>query len=275
MLRLTQLLKSALVSASLASAAVYAGDPILDAVNGAHRSETNRARDAHRHPVETLSFFNIAPSMTVVEVWPGAGGWYTEILAPLLRDEGQLYLADFSAESPVEYYQQSRAKLRAKLDANKAIYENVKLVELVPGSDTPIVTPGTADRVLTFRNAHNWYMRGGGEKNLTSVFKQFYTALKPGGLLGVVDHELPEERPDTDQDASGYIKRSTIISAATAAGFELVASSDINHNPKDRAEHPKGVWSLPPSLRLGEQDKAKYLEIGESNRMTLKFVKPE
>lgn len=247
-------------------------DKILSAE---HRSEINQARDEFRHPEKTLKFFEIKENMSVIEIWPGAGGWYTEILAPYLKKKGTLYLADFESTNTAKYFINSRKKLRKKLDDKPEIYGAVELVEFSPSNDEPIVTPNSVDRVLTFRNAHNWYMRGGGEEKLLVAFKKFYAALKPGGMLGIVDHRLPESRKDHLQEHSGYIKQSLIIATAKKAGFQLKATSEVNANPKDTTDHPKGVWTLPPSLRLGDDKKAYYLTIGESDRMTLKFIKPK
>lgn len=230
-----------------------------------------QARDGWRHPVETLLFFGFRPDMTVVEIWPGAG-WYTDILGPALQDEGRLYAAHFATDSDSPYFQKTRAAFVEKLQA--APYrERVTLTEFRPLSPQKIAPDNSADLVVTFRNVHNWYMQGG-DAATANAFHQFHAALKPGGVLGVVDHRLPESRPDADMANSGYMKQSYVIRQAEAAGFVLEASSEINANPRDSADHPKGVWTLPPTLRLGEHDRDKYLAIGESDRMTLKFRKP-
>ncbi len=234
-------------------------------------SERSSERDQYRNPVETLEFFGFKPSMTVVEIAPG-GGWYSEILAPALKEQGTYYAAHFPADSSVGYYQRSLAGFKKKV-AEDERFSKVKISEFAPLTHTDIAPAGTADMVLTFRNVHNWYM-GKDTKGALSAFKSFYKALKPGGVLGVVEHRLPEEQADEMQKSSGYMKQSVVIALAEQAGFELEAKSDINANPLDTADHPKGVWTLPPSLRLGEQDAAKYKAIGESDRMTLKFKKP-
>ncbi|WP_049721238.1 class I SAM-dependent methyltransferase [Gilvimarinus polysaccharolyticus] len=231
-------------------------------------------RDEHRHPAETLTFFGVEPDMTVVEIWPG-GGWYTDILAAYLRDSGTYYAAHFDPNSEVGYFKRSREAFGKKMAEHPERYDQVKLSVFNPPAQYDIAPEGSADVVLTFRNAHNWYMNGGGEKRVLAAFSAFYRSLKPGGVLGVVDHRLPEDRDIKEQDASGYMKQSVIENIAKQAGFELVASSDINANPKDTANHEKGVWTLPPSYRLGDIDRAKYQKIGESDRMTLKFVKPK
>lgn len=235
------------------------------------RSPANIQRDQYRHPVETLSFFEVTPTSTVVEISPG-GGWYTEILAPLLAAHGKLYAAHFPSNTTSAYYNRNRAVFIEKLAANP-IYNRVVLTEFAVNNTTEIAPAGSADTVLTFRNLHNWYNENG-DAALLAAFKQFYTALKPGGVLGVVEHSLPDAQKDSDWLKSGYVPEQLAIKLAEQAGFVLEAKSDINANPKDTADYEHGVWTLPPSLRLKEQDRAKYLAIGESNRMTLKFRKP-
>ena len=236
------------------------------AVNGDHRSAKNKARDQYRHPVETLNFFGFTPNMTVVEITPG-GGWYTEILAPALKGKGKLYGAHYPDTGEDNYFSNSRKKLVKKLASNK-VFNDVVLTDFVPRKQSKLAPQGSADLVLTFRNLHNWKDAG-----VEQVFKDAFTALKPGGVLGVVEHRLPAGI--APEKAKGYVSETKTIKQAKAAGFRFAGSSEINANPKDMAQHPKGVWTLPPSLALGETDKAKYLAIGESDRMTLKFVKPE
>ncbi|RZO83381.1 MAG: methyltransferase [Oceanococcus sp.] len=264
---------SALMS-PVASAQASQNDALRAAIDGEHRTASFRARDDARHPYQTLEFFGITPDMTVVELWPG-GGWYSEILAPYLKPHGVLYAAHFDPETEIEYFRRSRQRYEAKLAADPQTYSQVRLSVFDPPHKLEIAPPGSADAVLTFRNVHNWYMRGGGEDKLSAAFRAMYVALKPGGILGVVDHRLPPERPFSDQDASGYMRTDLVIDVAREVGFELVDGSEINANPADTADHPKGVWTLPPSLRLGEENADYYLTIGESDRMTLKFVKPQ
>lgn len=234
-----------------------------------HRSEKNKARDQFRHPVETLTFFEVEPSMTVVEISPG-GGWYTEILAPYLKDDGQLYLAVFSESTKKDYYKRMNKNLKEKIRLAPEVYGEVTYTIFeVPDKIGPVAPDGTADRVLTFRNVHNWMKEG----KLQEAFKAFHKALKPGGILGIVEHRAKTDSPQDPKAASGYVRQDYVIKQAELAGFELVDTSEINANPKDTADHPKGVWTLPPSLRLKDKDQAKYREIGESDRMTLKFVK--
>lgn len=241
-------------------------------ISGKHR-ELSAARDVYRNPLETLNFFGLKDTMTVVEIWPGGKGWYTEILGPYLKEKGKLYAAHFNADSSSDYYQSSRAEFMAKLAADPERYSAVELTVFNPPVYLDIAPPASADLVLTFRNVHNWYMRGGGNERVLSAFQAFHRALKPGGHLGVVEHRLPKARSLEEQEASGYMREDYVIEMAQQAGFTLIGSSDINRNSKDSADHPKGVWTLPPSLRLGEESRAHYLSIGESDRMTLLFQK--
>jgi predicted methyltransferase len=239
------------------------------AIAASTRTPANVARDPYRHPAETLAFFGVEPDDTVVEIWPG-GGWYTEILAPYLASGGgKLY-----AVAPA-WGMNGLNKLKA---ANAGLYGPVLTADF-PAFDANAtrVPDGTADVVLTFRNVHNWrmgYRRDDKQDYSPEAFRQIYAMLKPGGVLGIVDHRLPESASDERERTSGYIKTSTVRRLAEAAGFRLAASSEINANPKDSADWPDGVWTLPPSYRLGDKDRAKYAAIGESDRMTLKFVKP-
>ncbi|MDX2367090.1 MAG: methyltransferase [Colwellia sp.] len=235
-------------------------------VSGEHRSAKNKARDQYRHPVETLRFFGFKAEMTVVEITPG-GGWYTEILAPALKGKGKLYGAHYPDTGEDNYYSNSRKELEKKLASN-VVFNEVVLTDFVPRKQSELAPQDSADLVLTFRNLHNWKDAG-----VEQVFKDAFNALKPGGVLGVVEHRLPAGV--APEKAKGYVSEANTIKQAKAAGFRFAGASEINANPKDMAEHPKGVWTLPPVLRLGETDKAKYLAIGESDRMTLKFVKPE
>jgi len=261
------------VTALQASKAPKAETPISPALEAAiaapTRTEANRLRDRYRHPFETLRFFGVRPSDTVVEIWPG-GGWYTEILAPYLASgSGKLY-----AVAP-SWGTNGINKLKV---ANADLYGFVQTADFPAFDATATRVPdGTADVVLTFRNVHNWrmgYRRDDKADYSAEAFRQMYAMLKPGGVLGVVDHRLPEKASEERERNSGYIKVSTVKRLAQLAGFRLAASSEINANPKDTTDWPEGVWTLPPSLELGDKDREKYLAIGESDRMTLKFVKP-
>lgn len=234
-----------------------------------HRSAENKARDQYRHPQQTLEFFGVKNDMTVVEIWPG-GGWYSEILAPYLRDKGQLYAAHFSADSKVAYFTKNLKGFIKKTTAQPEIYGKMILTELDPPAKIEIAPAGSADRVLTFRNVHNWMKSGQADV----VFKAMYVVLKSGGILGVVEHRAAADTDQDPQAKSGYVREDYVIELAKKAGFKLVEKSALNANPNDTKNHPAGVWTLPPSLRLKEENKAHYLAIGESDRMTLKFVKP-
>lgn len=239
-----------------------------------HRSEANRARDAYRHPQETLAFFEVHPHQTVLEVTPG-GGWYTEILAPYLRTNGQLIAQVFDpaaqeSQRSRDYYTKSNSELRAKLAANPALYDRVRVIE-TPAATPVLGAPASVDRVLTFRNVHNWT----GAKNDAAMFSAFFDALKPNGILGVVEHRATPGTDPAISAESGYITEAYVIELATAAGFELAGRSEVNANLKDTRDYKNGVWTLPPVMRVPEgEDPAKYKAIGESDRMTLKFVKP-
>lgn len=237
-------------------------------LQSSHRTPAFVERDVYRHPGETLAFFGLEPTMTVVEIWPG-GGWYTEILAPYLLG-GKLYAAHFAKDSGVKYFRNSRRAFEEKIAAYPDVYQAMTMAEFSPKMNKLTVPDASADLVLTFRNVHNWLRSA----NEADAFTLFYKALKPGGVLGVVEHRA---RPNTsweDMKQSGYMTEAYVIALAEKAGFVLDASSEINANPKDTADHPKGVWTLPPNLRMKDKNRAKYVDIGESDRMTLRFKKP-
>jgi len=265
-------MKRFLIFAALASClslTVHAEDALKGAIASPHRSAENVARDSARHPYETLTFFGIKPNMTVVELSPG-GGWYTEILAPYLRNKGNLIAAGGDPESPNEYARKGAASFKQKLDANPALYDKVKIGIFEPGNKYKIAAPNSVDMVLTFRNIHNW--TSGDEDKINTAFKQVYESLKPGGIFGVVDHRLPANKAADPN--SGYLHEAYVIGLIEKAGFKLAGKSEINANPKDNADHKGGVWALPPVLANKDEDRAAYIAIGESDRMTLKFVKP-
>ena len=245
---------------------------IVEVLAMPHRSEANRARDAYRHPRETLAFLDVQPHQTVVEVTPGGGGWYTEILAPYLRANGTLIAQVFdpsSSEKSRDYYTRTNGEFRAKLAANPEVYDRVRVLEVDVAA--PVLgAPASVDRVLTFRNVHNWTAAGNDEAN----FRAFFEALRSGGVLGVVEHRAKEGTSLEDMKRTGYMTEAYVIRLAERAGFKLAGRSEINANPKDTKDHPNGVWSLPPVLRGGSQDREKFSAIGESDRMTLRFVKP-
>lgn len=236
---------------------------------GEHRSESNRARNESRNPVETLEFFGLTADMTVIEILPSRG-WYTEIIAPYLHDHGKYYAAHFSPNASLSYMAPNLRNFEEKISAESDLYGKITVRHLNPPNEVAIAPPASADMALTFRNVHNWIMAGQEHE----YFATFYTALKPGGVLGVVEHRA---KPDAGMDVmrtSGYVTEAYVKEVAAAAGFEFASSSELNANAKDPTVHPEGVWTLPPNYRMGDVDKDKYTAIGESDRMTLKFVKP-
>jgi len=240
------------------------------ALAGEHRTPDYVARDEWRHPVETLNFFGITPDQTVMEISPG-GGWYSEILAPYLRDEGTYIAAGWDPESEIPFIKNAAAAYQEKLQSNPAVYDKVQLGILMAPDHLEPATPGTVDLVLTFRNIHNWMPRDG----QATMFGVMYDALKPGGVLGVVEHRGDSSVPQDPKAKSGYVNEQYAIEMIEAAGFVLDETSEINANPADTKDHPEGVWTLPPTLRLKDVDQDRYLAIGESDRFTLRFIKPE
>jgi len=244
----------------------YAPEKTLDdVIAGDHRSIANKARDHYRHPKETLEFFGLTADMTLVEIWPGGGGWYQEILAPYMQAKGTYYSAGFDLSATEGYVFKSNNKVTARLASDNSLYGKVIVTELAPPTKIEIAPAGSADMVLSFRNFHNWQMRGT-EKD---VLKAVFTALKPGGIFGITDH-----RSDTSTGKDGYIKPADLLAAAKEAGFIFVAESKINANPKDTHTHEKGVWTLPPRLAGDAANHDKMRAIGESDRLTYKFMKP-
>ncbi|SAK61768.1 hypothetical protein AWB82_03051 [Caballeronia glebae] len=249
-----------------------AGAASLDAaMAGSQRSDKARARDVYRHPRETLQFFELAPTQTVLEIAPG-GGWYTDILAPYLRNSGQLYEAQYlstSADLAAED-DATDAAYRRKLADAPAVYGNVVVGTLHAGRFIGFDAHERFDRVFTFRNIHNWIKDGQIDANL----RAFYGALKHGGVLGVEEHRARPGASVQQMIDSGYVTEAFVIEHAQAAGFVLVARSEINANAKDTKDYPHGVWSLPPTYKGGDVDRSRYAAIGESDRMTLRFAKP-
>lgn len=250
---------------------------LADIVAGPTRTPEAMVRDKWRNPVETLNFFGLEPEMTVIEIWPG-GGWYADIIAPYMATGGGVYVAaGFDPERASDRTLERISAFNEKYRGNPDLYGEVS-ISAFSGTTGPLVPEGTADMVLTFRNVHNWMGRDFADK----AFTDFYNALKPGGILGVVEHRAKTDEPQDPKAGSGYVREDFVIAMAEAAGFELVEASEINANPADTADHPYGVWTLPPRSRTpreGEEgaeefDAEKYLAIGESDRMTLKFRKP-
>ena len=263
-----------LIAAGCAGAVAADAGPgsLAAAVASTARTPKYAARDGYRHPLQTLEFFGLRPDQTVVEIWPGRG-WYMEILAPYLRDHGKYYAA---IEAPDVAGASQEAKddaafLRKRIADDPAHFGKVVVTGLHPPQLTEICPPGTADVVLTFRNVHNWVDEGTAQQQ----FDTFFKALKPGGVLGVVEHRAKPGTTLEETRKSGYVDEAYVKKLATTAGFRFDAASPVNDNPKDTKDYAQGVWTLPPTLTLGEKDRAKYQAIGESDRMTLRFVKPK
>lgn len=243
-------------------------------IAGDWRDPKNVARDVFRHPGETLTFFGVGANETVVEITPGGSGWYAEILAPFLRKNGSYTAAMVDPMAAAEgrsrdFQQKAMDDLKTRLAKVPAQFDRAQILAFDP-KQPQFAAPGSIDTVLTFRNVHNWVAGGTAD----AFFSGFYAALKPGGVLGVVDHRA---KPGTDLEKmkkSGYVTEQLVIDLATKAGFVLDARSEVNANPKDTADHVNGVWTLPPVNRHDAEDAAMYKAIGESDRMTLRFVKP-
>ena len=232
------------------------------AISSEERSPKNVTRDSSRHPYETLTFFEIKPNMKVVELSPG-GGWYSEILANYIHKPGKLIAAHFDKDSQRAYFQRSRASFERRINEDP-LFKDIEIVDL----SSSLAKPGSVDAILTFRNLHNWL-----GPQMDTIFANSSKALKPGGLFGVVEHRAKTGTSMEMMKKSGYVTEEHAIAVAKKHGFTLVARSEVNSNPKDSANHPGGVWTLPPSLRLKDKNREKYLEIGESDRMTLLFKK--
>ncbi|HET6431335.1 methyltransferase [Dyella sp.] len=247
------------------SAQDFTADQLDRVLAGRWRPDVERARDRYRHPKQTLQFLGVRPDQTVVEITPG-GGWYSAILAPLLRDNGQ-YVAAVAAPPPGK---PGSTSLQRRFAADATAYGRATIVTFDPKA--PVLgAPGSADVVLTFRNVHNWVMAD----TAPAMFKAFYNVLRPGGVLGVVDHRAADGTALAKVKSSGYLPTASVVKLATDAGFTLEGTSEINANPADTKDYAEGVWTLPPTLTLGDVDRAKYQAIGESDRMTLRFVKPD
>ncbi len=236
---------------------------------GAQRSPANRVRDPYRHPVEVLTFFGVPDNAAVIEILPGASGYWTEILAPYLKDHGHFIAAIDDRDSPTPEARRENEGFAAKIAGDAADYGKVETAEFHPGVKE-LAPAGSADFVLTFRNIHNWMAAGTADK----AFATFFRALKPGGILGVEEHRGRADQPQDPAAKSGYVRQDYAVALAEAAGFKLVGASEVNANPKDTKDYPVGVWALPPTYRLKDQDREKYQAIGESDRFVLKFVKP-
>ncbi len=238
---------------------------------GPQRSAANRARDAYRHPRETLEFFGLRDNQTVMEVWPGAGGWYTEVLAPLLRGRGHYIAAGYDPAAESKFTQDSIRTFRTKLDGAPTVYDKVQVVALqYPGALAPVPRE-SVDLIVTFRNLHNWLAR---DNAAAAMLTAMFDALKPGGVLGIVDHRAEPAAPVDPRAHLGYVNEQFAIDLVEKAGFEFIGSSELNANSKDTRDYEQGVWALPPTWRLGDKERDRYAAIGESDRFTLRFRKP-
>jgi predicted methyltransferase len=253
---------------------------IEQAMFGNHRSNENMDRNRYRHPVGTLTFLGLEDGMTVLEIWPGAG-WYTEILAPVVRFNGQLIVAAYDVDVPDQprYRYELQASLLEKFAARPDIYDQVAIVPFSPPASSSLGEADSVDLVLTFRNTHGWVTDGVAE----AIFAEFGRVLKPGGILGVVQHRAAEGSDPKVSAESGYVSERTVIELARNAGLYLEARSEVNANPLDSKDYAGGVWSLPPGLSMCEEIESEvgiaacreqYMAIGESDRMTLRFRKP-
>lgn len=240
------------------------------------RGAANLHRNQYRNPVETLLFFGIEPQMSVLELWP-VRGWYTEILAPFVKDQGQLTIATFRqdlgnrADAKMQFWARLSSRLEQRIDEQSEHFGPVRRIVLDPPQLLPKPADAQFDMVLSFRNVHIWNQQG----HLLATLEQLYRVLKPGGILGMVEHRAAKVTELTSVASEGYTDEAYLIAVAERVGFQLVASSEINANPRDTKDHPKGVYTLPPTLALGLEQRDYYLSIGESDRMTLKFIKPE
>ncbi len=254
---------------SFGSRMAFAADERLRAaIDGPQRSPANRARDVYRHPFETLTFLGVTETSKVVEILPGAAGYWTEILGPYLRDRGLYIAANAPKDTASAEMQRENAGFLAMMASDAANYGKAVVTEFE--ADRYAIAPtGSADFVLTFRNIHNWMAAG----ETDQCFAAFAKALKPGGVLGVEEHRGRADQPQDPLAKSGYVRQDVAIGFAEKAGFQLVASSEINANPRDTKDYPAGVWTLPPTYRLKDQDREKFASIGESDRFLLKFAK--
>ncbi|MDR9753513.1 methyltransferase domain-containing protein [Pseudomonas sp. SZMC_28357] len=267
-LTLTALLAPAISQAATSSStAAVSPEQYAQVLAGSWRVPQNALRDQYRHPQQTLSFFGLKPNQTLIEITPG-NGWYSELLAPLLRDHGQ-YIAAVQAPNASDYARKNADTLQKKFSDGPSQYAKAQIVPFDPKAPS-LGAAGSADTVLTFRNVHNWVLAD----TAPQMFQAFFRVLKPGGVLGVVDHRAHQGASLDEIKHSGYLPTEYVVKLATDAGFKLDAQSEINANPKDTKDYPDGVWTLPPALVLGDKDRAKYQAIGESDRMTLRFIKP-
>jgi len=268
--RLISIVITLFISSAAMAGEMSFAERVAMGAQGDHRSEGNKARNQYRHPVETLEFFGIKDGMTVMEIWPG-GGWYTEVLAPAMRDHGKLIIAtwDPEVEGQPAYRYELPKKMEETFANNPKVYDQVTVEYFSPPGSPSLGEAESVDVIVTFRNTHGWV--GGGVAQ--DIFNEFARVLKPGGTLGVVQHRANDGTDPAVTAKQGYVSEQAVKELAANAGFEFEDSSEVNANPRDSKDHPEGVWTLPPSLQLGDVDKDKYSAIGESDRMTLRFKK--
>jgi predicted methyltransferase len=251
-------------------AAARTREALAAVIAGEHRADENRARDPHRRPLDTLLFFGLRDDMTVVELWPG-GGWYTEILAPVLAERGTLIATNFDPDGPEDENATRYARrFRDVLAGNPEVFGKVGVSVVAPPEQLELADPGSVDLVVTFRNNQGWIRDGYQDR----IYEAAFAALRPCGAMGVVQHRAAPGTDPATAGETGYVTEEVVISAAEAAGFVLAERSELNANPKDTRDHPGGVWALPPALRNGDEERERFVAIGESDRMTLRFVKP-
>jgi predicted methyltransferase len=241
---------------------------IKAALAAKYREPGNADRDKSRHPLETLEFFGLKPTSTVLEVGPGEG-WYTELLAPVVAKKGKLIITSPDPNGPAD----QRSTLYAQrtklfLERSPELFGKVETA-VIDGKAPSLALDGNVDLVMVMRGLHG--MVNGG--TLDTWLKEFHEALKPKGTLGIEQHRAKPDAVAEESSKSGYLPEKWVIEKIEAAGFKLAGKSEVNANPKDTKDHPNGVWTLPPNFALGDTDKEKYAAIGESDRMTLKFTK--
>lgn len=262
------MIRIAIISLSLLlclPAAAQDEERLRQAIDGEHRSPADRGRDNYRHPFETLSFFGIEPDDRVVEIYPG-DGWYTAILAPYLQEEGELVVAHYPrGEEPSGFVDDPNARFSDRMREHPGVFRGIENIVVPPGEQVELDEAGSVDVIFDARNAHNWLRQG-----REALLQSWYEALKPGGTVAIVAHRMDPER----EEEGGYIHESRLIEVMEEHGFRFVESSEINANPEDTKDYPFGVWSLPPTLyNVPDNERINYLRIGESDRMTMKFVK--
>lgn len=270
MIRLLSLVSLALAVGGCASSAtrLEMSSSIDQVLAAPERPQADRDRDIWRHPRQTLMFFGLRSNMTVVELDPGTG-WYLQVLAPLLRERGR-YIAALPPVSPQQRgAMRERERLEAVIASRPQVLDRIQRAPFDPGV-SPIAPDNSVDLIVTFRSLHNWM----GQDKAAAVFADVFRALKPGGVLGIVEHRGNPQQPQDPKARSGYVSEATAMRLIESAGFRLIATSEINANPRDTKDHPRGVWNLPPTLIDGDKDRARYMAIGETDRFTFKFIKP-